>query len=94
MTTKISENIPRMELTHWGVNNIALLLQTAFSNWFSLNENYHIVTQISLKFVLEGAIGGMSTSVPVIDKFCQVTNHYPEPVLIKIYDAIWCRQSW
>ena len=48
---------------------MADILQTKFPKCILLNENCHIWTQISLKFVLEGQIENNSASVQVMAWF-------------------------
>ena len=43
-------------LTHWGRDKMAHIVQTIFCNGFFLNGNLCTYIQISLKFVLKGAV--------------------------------------
>ena len=63
MATRNSPLLVWKELTHWGRDKMADILQTAFSNSF-FYENYHVWIWISLKFISKASIGTVNISGP------------------------------
>ena len=51
------------ELTHLPLYQMATISQTLFSDAFFVNEKFHILIKISLKFVLKGSIDNNSAVV-------------------------------
>ena len=66
--------ITQTGLTHWGWDKMAAILQTAFSNAFSWNENYCFLIQISLKFVPNDPTNNIPAALVQLMAWCRTGN--------------------
>ena len=70
------------ELTYWGRNKMALILQTAFSNAFSLMKIYAI--EISLKFVAKDPANNIPAMVHIMAWRRPGDMPFSEPTMVRL----------
>ena len=83
----------RASLADLDLNKMADIVQTTFSKAFFLNENYHILIHISLKFIPQDLIDNKSGLVQVMALHQPGDKPLPESMLTKISYAIGCHYA-
>ena len=77
-----------LNLSHWGRDKMATILQTMFSNAFSWNKNVWILLKISLKFAPKGQINNIPSLVQIMAWHWLGNKPLSEPMMISLLTHI------
>ena len=77
-------------LREWGLNKYGQHFADDIFKCIFLNEKFSVLPWISLKFVSKNVVDDMAVLIQVMAWCLFSTKPLPEPMLIKMDDALWC----